>query len=220
MNASPPEAGLGPVYAVSRHLLEMAHWAFFRGEVIGLGHLPAQGGFLIAANHASFLDPPFVGCHVPAQMAYFARKTLWRGGLATWWLDAVGCIPVDRDGGSDIAAIKHVLRTLQAGRSLVLFPEGTRSPDGNLQTAKAGVGLIACKAKVPVVPARIFGSFEAYGKGTRLPRLGTRVSVVYGRPLGPEHYDEPGVAKDRFQRASDRIMAEIARLEIPAVAVV
>lgn len=209
---------MGPVYAASRALFVAAHGAFFRGEVVGLENLPRSGPLLIAANHASFLDPPFVGCPAPRPLAFFARKTLWRGGLASWWLDAVGCIPVDRDG-SDVAAIKAVLRALAAGRALVVFPEGTRSADGVLQPPKAGVGLLACRAQVPVVPARIFNSHRALGRDGRL-RPGTPVSVVYGRPLVPGDYDDPAAGKERYQHASEKIMTAITTLRAPEVSAV
>jgi 1-acyl-sn-glycerol-3-phosphate acyltransferase len=92
------------VYGFSHYLASTIYSIFFRGEVIGTENLPAKGSFLIAANHASFLDPPFIGSQVPRQIAYFARKTLWKGGIITWWLDEVGTIPVDRDGGQDVSA--------------------------------------------------------------------------------------------------------------------
>ncbi len=208
-----------PIYGFCHYLFGVAYGMFFRGDVLGLEHLPLHGGFLVAANHASFLDPPFIGCQVPRQIAYFARKTLWKGGFASWWLDAVGTIPVDRDGGQDVSAIKRVLKAVKEERGLILFPEGTRTLDGNLQPAKAGVGLIACRTQVPVVPARIFGSFDAFGKGVKFPRLGTRVTVVFGRPLPPSTYDEPAAGKERYQIASERIMAAIAKLERPHAAV-
>ena len=103
--------------------------------------------------------------------------------------------------------LKRVLRALSAGRALILFPEGTRSPDGQLQAPKPGVGFIVCKAQVPVVPVRIFGSFEAYGRGAKLPRFGTRVSIVFGQPITPADYDDPAAGKERYQVASARIMA-------------
>ena len=114
----------------------------------GVENIPRRGGFIVAANHASLLDPPIVGAQVPRQMAAFARKTLWKGGIISWWLDTVGVIPVDRDGGSDVGAIRRVLQTLKQEKGIVLFPEGTRTQTGQLQRAKAGVGFMACRTGV------------------------------------------------------------------------
>lgn len=219
MSAAFPQVEMQPVYGVCHYTLRVMFDMFFRGEVTGLGNLPKAGGFLLAANHASFIDPPMIGCQISRQIAYFARKTLWKGGLSSWWLDSVGTIPVDRDGGQDVSAIKRVLRAIKDERGLILFPEGTRTADGTLQPAKPGVGFIAIKTQVPVVPVRIFGSFEAFGKSRPL-RLGTPVTVVFGTPLAPAFYDDPKAGKDRAQVASDRIMAEIARIERPAATIV
>lgn len=215
-----PQSRMEPVYGFFHYLVTVFYQVCFRGEVAGQENLPRDGAFLIAANHLSFLDPPLIGSQVPRQLCFFARKTLWKPGVAAWWLDAVGTIPVDRDGGQDVSALKRVLRALKDNKGLILFPEGTRSPDGQLQAPKAGVGFIVCKSQVPVVPARIFGSFEAFGKGVKFPRLGTPVSVVFGRPLPPSAYDDPGAGKDRYQVASERIMAEIAKIEPPRIEIV
>ena len=215
MSEAFPQAAMTPVYGVCHYLLRVLWDMCFRGEVAGLENLPREGAFLIAANHASHLDPPLIVSHVPRQMSFFARKTLWSGRAASWWLDAVGTIPVDRDGGQDVGALKRVLRALAAGRVLILFPEGTRSPDGQLQPPKPGVGFIVCKTQVPVVPVRIFGSFEAFGRGMKVPRFGAPVSIVFGRPLPPAAYDDPAAGKERYQVASSRIMAGIARLSPP-----
>lgn len=214
MSRAFPQLAMQRVYGFCHYWIRVTYDVAFRGEVVGLENLPRDGGFLLAANHASFIDPPLIGCQIPRQIAYFARKTLWRGGFASWWLDTVGTIPVDRDGGQDISAIKRVLKALREERALILFPEGTRTPDGSFQAAKPGVGFIACKTQVPVVPVRIFGSFEAFGKGRPL-RLGTPVTVVFGAPLPPSAYDDPKAGKERAQVASNRIMAAITRLEAP-----
>ncbi|MEY4940506.1 MAG: hypothetical protein RIQ93_2241, partial [Verrucomicrobiota bacterium] len=107
-----PQARMTPVYGVCHYALAVTFDMFFRGEVAGRENLPKTGPFLIAGNHASHLDPPMIGSQVPRQMCFFARKTLWRGGAASWWLDTVGTIPVDRDGGQDVGALKRVLRAL------------------------------------------------------------------------------------------------------------
>lgn len=219
MSRAFPQVEMQFVYGLFHYITTVIHGMAFRGDAYGQENLPKDGAFLIASNHASHLDPPVVGSFVPRQLCFFARKTLWKPGVASWWLDEVGVIPVDRDGGQDVAALKRVLRALKDNKGLILFPEGTRSPDGQLQPPKPGVGFIVCKSQVPVVPARIFGSYEAYGKGSSM-RLGTAISVVFGKPIRPSEYDEPAAGKDRYQIASDRIMARIAQLELPPLVVV
>jgi 1-acyl-sn-glycerol-3-phosphate acyltransferase len=182
--------------------------------VYGTENFPLDGPFLIASNHASHLDPPFVGAHVPRQMRFFARKSLWSNRLMCWWMNRTETIPVERDSG-DIGAIKRVLQALKENRAIVLFPEGTRSPDGLLQKAKPGVGLMACKTGVPVVPCRIFGSFQAFGKGSSLPRFGTPVTIVFGPPIPASEYDDPSAGKARYELAAQRIMDRIAALPEP-----
>lgn len=209
-----PQVGMSKVYGLCHYILKNIYDICFRGEVVGLENLPKDGGFIIAANHLSHLDPPIIGSQVPRQMCFFARKTLWKPGFGAWWMDTVGCIPVDRDGGSDIQAMKRVLRALADNKVLILFPEGTRSPDGQLQSPKAGVGFMACKTSARVVPVRIFGSFEAFGRSGPL-RLNSPVEVVFGHPMDAADYDKPKDGKERYQRASERIFEKIAALQPP-----
>jgi len=220
MSRAFPQVEMEPVYGFFHYLSHIIYSMWFRGEVIGLENLPADGAYLIAASHASLLDPPFVGSQLPKQVSFFARKTLWKPGLAAWWLDAVGTIPVDRDGGADVTAIKRVLGALKKNKVVILFPEGTRSPDGNLQTPKPGVGMLASRAHVPVVPVRLFGSYEAFGRSGKLVP-GTPVSLVFGPALAPDDYDHPTDPKDqRYQRAAERIMARIATLQAPRITII
>lgn len=200
-------------YRLAWHLTRGFYNILYRLDVRGERNIPREGGFILAANHASYLDPPAFGCAVPREIAYFARKTLFKPGPVDKLLRALNSIPVDRDGDSDIAAFKQVFATLRAGRGILLFPEGTRTLDGHLQPPKKGVGLIACKARVPVVPARIFGSFEAYPKGAPLPQLYPPLSVAFGTPLMPETYDPGKNDLQRYDVASQRIMDAIAQLK-------
>jgi len=203
-----------PFYAFFHYVVEICYEAWFRGEVVGTDNIPASGPFLIASNHTSHLDPPLVGAQIARQMRFFARKTLWSNPVASWWLDKVETIPVDRDSG-DVGAIRRVLQALQEDRAIVLFPEGTRSPDGQLQKPKAGVGLLACKTGVPVVPCRIYGSFAAFGKGAKIPRFGTPITIVFGPPIFAAEYDDPRAGKERYQVASQRMFERIAALPEP-----
>ena len=219
MNPGFPQIGMEFVYGFFHFGMSALCDIHFGTAVSGVEFIPRRGGFIVAANHASLIDPPIVGAQVPRQMAAFARKTLWKGGIASWWLTVVGVIPVDRDGGSDVGAIRRVLQTLKQEKGIVLFPEGTRTPTGQLQRAKAGVGLMACRTGVPVVPARVFGTFEAFGRGGPL-RLGTPVTVVFGSPLLAADYDDATEGKERYQRASERIMSAIAAIELPRPTVI
>jgi 1-acyl-sn-glycerol-3-phosphate acyltransferase len=219
MAREPDYLKMTPFYGFFHYLVAGFYDAFFRGEVVGTENIPADGPYLIASNHASHLDPPFVGCQVPRQMRFFARRTLWNSRISSWWLDNTETIPVDRDSG-DIGAIKRVLQAIQEDRAIVLFPEGTRSPDGRLQTPKAGVGLMACKTGVPVVPCRVYGSFEAFGKGDKFPHFGTPITIVFGKPIPPSEYDAPEAGKQRYQVVSDRIFSRIAALPMPRYPVI
>jgi 1-acyl-sn-glycerol-3-phosphate acyltransferase len=219
MPRTPDHLKMTPFYGFFHYLAGNIHAMWFRGEVVGTENFPREGPFLIASNHASHLDPPLVGSQISKQMRFFARKSLWNNQLFAWWLDQVETIPVERDTG-DIGAIKRVLQALKEDRAVVLFPEGTRSPDGRLQKPKAGVGLMACKTGVPVVPCRVYDSFEAFGKGRRFPRFGSPVTIVFGAPIPASDYDDPAAGKARYETAAQRIMDRIAALPRPVYAVI
>jgi 1-acyl-sn-glycerol-3-phosphate acyltransferase len=174
---------------------------------------------ILASNHLSFLDPPLVGSPVARMCRFLARSTLFKNRLFGRYLLSLGVVPVDRDGGGP-AGLKTALRLLEEGQALVLFPEGTRSADGRLQPARPGIGLIAIKSGAPVVPVRVFGTYEAWGRHRRWPRF-CRLALSYGPPLrfereqakvrvGP-HEEQ----RDIYQGVAKEIMAAIAALEPP-----
>lgn len=151
---------------------------FHRLEVTGIDNVPKNGSFIMASNHLSFLDPPALGCRVNRNLHYFARDSLFTGPLG-FLIDKLNAIPVNR-GQLDLKTLKLTLSVLNSGHPLLVFPEGTRSPDGKLGKAKKGVGLLVSKAKCDVLPVRINGSFEILGKGKFFPRLGKKLSITYG----------------------------------------
>ncbi|GAB4282760.1 MAG: lysophospholipid acyltransferase family protein [Opitutales bacterium] len=195
--------------ATTRSVVE---W-LLKGEVAGRHHIPKKGSFLIASNHLSYLDPPAIGCLLERPIYYFARDTLFKPGFADWLLRSLNSIPVKRDADSDVKAMREILKLLKSqGEGLLFFPEGTRSMDGKLQKAKPGIGMIACKTCVPVIPVRLYGTDHAWGKGQKTLNLRTNVSIHIGAPLYPQDYDPNPKEENRYQAASNRIMAAIAAL--------
>jgi len=203
------------VYKLARFFSSLLYRGLYRVKLTGLENIPENGAFILATNHASFLDPPLVGFALARPIYYFARKTLFRFWIGSWFLDRLNTIPVDRDGPSDIAAFKQVLSILGQGHGMLIFPEGTRSRDGKLQAVKSGVGLLACRSQAIVVPTRIFGSYEALSRHHKLPRFKGRLHVVYDKPMLPSEYDPQGPSKLRYAEASNRIMNRIRELRIP-----
>jgi len=190
---------------------------YFRWRIFNADRVPQSGGVILACNHASFLDPPLVGSGLHRGINYMARESLFRfpgiGALLHSWQ----AVPVDRDGGG-AAGLKAILERLLAGGGIILFPEGTRTRDGNLQPARSGIGLVVIKSNAPVVPVRTFGTFEAYGRHVKFPRP-WRVAVKYGRPMQFEtlraeakNCTKPRL-KEIYQQVADEIMAAIAKLE-------
>jgi len=190
---------------------------WFRWQVFNPERVPETGAVILASNHASFLDPPLVGAGIKRGINYLARESLFRfpgiGALLHSW----SAVPVDRDGGG-AAGLKAILDRLLAGGGIILFPEGTRTRDGHLQPARSGIGLVVVKSNAPVVPVRVFGTYEAYGRHRKFPHP-TRIAVKYGRPMNFEKLRAEAKAcsrvrlKEIYQEIADEIMAAIAKLE-------
>ena len=184
---------------------------FHRFEVGGLQNVPKEGAFILASNHLSFFDPPALGCRLPRNLHYFARNSLFSGPLGIL-ISNLNSIPVNRDQ-LDLKTLKTVLRVLNMGHPLLVFPEGTRSVNGQLSDGQRGVGLLVAKSMVPVLPAKIEGTFEILGKGKTIPRLGRKLKVSYGSLLDFNNLD-PGKSTDnRYDLISQRIMSAISEIK-------
>jgi 1-acyl-sn-glycerol-3-phosphate acyltransferase len=179
-------------------------------EVEGWENIPT-GACLFASNHQSMLDPPLIGSCLPREIAFIARRSLFDNPVFGSVIRACHAIPVDR-GEADIGAIRVALAALAEGRGLLIFPEGTRSQDGQFGEAKAGAGLLACKSGVPVVPIQIRGARDVLPRGALFPVGGAQVRVRFGKPLLPADYDPGEGAPGRTMEASRRILAAIKAL--------
>ena len=199
-------------YWMGYHLSRLAGRIFFRFRVIHRERMIQSGPVILAMNHQSYLDPPLAGTTCDRAIYFLARRTLLDVPLLGWVLPKLNVIPVNQEG-VDRSAIKAVIRVLQAGNGVLVFPEGSRTPDGTLQPAEPGMGLVIAKTLAPVVPLRIFGAREA------LPRSGGRlrfvpITVVIGEPIFFSAADiQPG-GKDLYARLSDRVMKAIAALHL------
>jgi 1-acyl-sn-glycerol-3-phosphate acyltransferase len=188
----------------------------WRLRVEGLEHVPRAGGLIFAGNHLSVSDELFLGAVVPRHLAFWAKAEYFRGdGLRGWVsrsvLGGLGAIPVERAGGRAVlSAFDSAIPVLRAGDCVVVYPEGTRSPDGRLYRGRTGVARLALRAEVPIVPVGVLGTDKVQPIGARLPRLRPgEITVRFGAPM-----DVSGQARDSkgLRAITDEVMAEIQRL--------
>jgi 1-acyl-sn-glycerol-3-phosphate acyltransferase len=202
-----------PMYRLGYTISKVVAKLGFRLRTYGRENLIEDGPAILASNHASYLDPPLVGVSCRKDVYFLARKSLFKRPVVGPILAQLNTVPVDRDRG-DVGAIRAMIKLLKSGNRVLVFPEGTRSKDGNLQPARAGVGLLIAKSLAPVVPVRVFGSHAA------LPRSGgirfVPITVVIGKPLFFTKQDLGTDERAAYQVLSDRVMAAIAALEMPA----
>ena len=189
----------------------------FRPCVEGLEHIPRSGAAILASNHLSFSDSFLMPLVVPrrvtflAKLEYFTGRGL-KGKLTAAFFRGTGQIPIDRSGReAGEAALRKGLAVLGKGELLGIYPEGTRSPDGRLYKGRVGVAALALKAKVPVIPCAMVGTFEIQPPGQLLPRL-KRPTIRFGPPLDFSRF--AGMEEDRFalRTVTDEIMYALMKL--------
>jgi 1-acyl-sn-glycerol-3-phosphate acyltransferase len=170
-----------PFYRLAYNLVGI-ELSFHRIRIEGRENVPS-GGCLIVSNHVSFMDPTTVGWAVAREIYYLGRKSLFTPPFWSWFLPICNVLPIDRDA-HDIAGLRRIIKMLKEGHAVLLFPEGTRSVDGTIQPAEPGAGFVALKAGVPILPVRVFGTFESLSRHTKRLRFNP-IRVVIGKPYQP-----------------------------------
>ena len=203
---------MNPYYWIGYHLSRLIGRLFFRLRIIHRERIIQTGPVILAMNHQSYLDPPLAGVTCDRAIYFLAKRTLIDVPVLGWLLPKLNVIPVNQEG-IDRSALKALIRVLNSGNAALVFPEGARTLDGDLQPAQPGLGLVIAKTLAPVVPMRIFGAHES------LPRGGgglhfVPITIVVGEPIFFTAADLGSRGKDLYGRLSQRVMDAIAALPL------
>ena len=191
-------------YKILKVIFRFTFNLLFSPKVIGAENVPKEGAMIMAANHMSNWEPPILGTYLPRTVGYMAKEELFKPAIAGAIIKSLNAFPVKR-GASDRGAIKMALNILKKGLCLGIFPEGTRSRDGKLHKAQAGVSLIAAMSKAPVVPTALIGTNKIWSKEEKFPQL----TIVFGEPI---YYEGKSNDKAALEEFSQEIMKKIENL--------
>ena len=199
-------------YWLGYHLSRILARIFYRFRIVHRERMIQTGPVIVAMNHQSYFDPPLAGNACDRAIYFLAKKSLMNVALLRWLLPKLNVIPVDLEG-TDRSAIKALIRVLTMGEAALLFPEGTRTPDGTLQPGEPGLGLVISRTRAPVVPMRIFGAYQAWPIGGKI-HLGSQITIVVGEPIHFTENDFQGTGKELYGRLSQRVMDAIAAIKL------
>ena len=194
-------------WRLSQGLSRFGAGVFWKFRVFGLENIPRTGGVLLAANHQSYLDPVLVAMVLPREMHFMARRTLFRNPAFRAIIVSYNAFAIERDS-ADVKGVNSAIARLEAGNILLVFPEGTRTGDGSIGRMKPGIGMLAERAAVPIVPVLIEGAYEVWPKGRLAPGPG-RISMIFGKPLDPKN-----IAGDAIRDAVVGLKGELSGCRI------
>ncbi len=201
----------GLAYILLKYFYRYSLKILFRLEAHGIENVPQKGGLLLISNHASNLDPPALGVYLPRTMHTMAKEELFKYPVVRTIMTKMKGIPIRR-GAVDRKAMRECAKWLKLGSVVLLFPEGTRTPDGELQEGKAGAAMLALGAGVPCLPAYIQGSYDAWPRHKKLPRY-KKVHIHYGKPFDLPERPEDMKSKEYYQLCADEMMKKIAEIK-------
>ncbi len=200
-------------WTVARDLTRLAFWLVYRLRCVGRAHVPRTGPVIFAANHQSLFDPPVVGCLVADRpFSPMARVGLFSSKAFGWLIRRFGSIPLHR-GRADTAAMRAAIAELKGGGCVLVFPEGSRSPDGAVGRFRPGMLLLVRRTKAPVLPVAVEGAHDLWPLGRRHPKLKGRMMVRAGPVITAQELlrDDPEVAMERLRRTIDAMRLELRR---------
>lgn len=202
---------MNPVYRFFHSLAILLARSFYGYRVHGKENIRIPGAALLVSNHISFLDPIMIGIAFREPIYYLARKSLYRRRFAAWLFPRLNCVPVDQ-GRADVTSLKTIIRLLEEGKKVVIFPEGTRSLDSQLQEFAPGVGLIIAKSKAPVLPCRVFGADKGLPPKAKLPQS-AEVSVTFGPVWRYKPEDFPQGGKEAYGQIANHLHRLVSELK-------
>jgi 1-acyl-sn-glycerol-3-phosphate acyltransferase len=201
-----------PLYLLGRALFRLLFRCYNRWEVRGQELIPDSGGVLLVANHTSYADPPIVGSACRRPVYFMAKAELFFFPLGAI-ISRTHAFPVRR-GGVDRAALRRALQLLREGRVLVVFPEGTRSPDGKMIELETGAAFLALAASAQVVPVGVDGADRLLPRRWPVPRP-AKLRVRFGRPLALDDLRGSRPTRQALEEATHRMAAAIRELLPP-----
>lgn len=181
-------------------------------KVSGLDNIPLEGSAIIASNHESYFDFLCFLAISKRWVYYLTKKEHFENIIWGPFMRYTGQIEVDRESSDKTTVYDEVFQVLREGKLLGLFPEGTRSPNGRLQKAYAGMAKIALLAKVPVIPVAMIGTFEILSKFQYLPRF-RKCQIKIGKSVSLEKYYGQEISDELAQQITDKIMKTIGELK-------
>lgn len=183
----------------------------FRLEISGRENIPKKEAVMIVANHTSFLDPVIIGVSSPRILTYLAREDLFEIPFFRRLLWALGNIPISRRK-LEFSLLNKISKLAEQKKAFVIFPEGTRSKTGRIGSGKAGVGLIAWRARVKIIPTLILGTDKALPVKAKFIRL-AKIKIIFGQALNLSSFYQREPSRELYQEIVNRMIESIKQLE-------
>jgi 1-acyl-sn-glycerol-3-phosphate acyltransferase len=205
------DAVIGFLRKVTRWVITSYFRVFYALRIENQPDWRRSGPVILAPNHVSFADPLFVQAAWPRHLTFLMTEAIWKLKAINWFFRFWGAIPVPDGEAVKATSIKEALKAIRAGKPVVIFPEGKISVDGKLNAGSPGVAALMGRARVPVIPMAILGSYDVLPDRANFPRI-AKVTVRFGAPISPPEGD---LDREGLRRFAAQVMDAIAALGAP-----